>query len=500
MKAQTEKLIPIIKQYDPTASVVRLGRIGIAIGEAQVIRFGMAIDIRKEVDQRSKIPESLRKWCPDQFAVHEQDDLSFLCEAKLPLAADLNVTLQQWHDDRAPLWESHLWEGTISDALKRVRPYKPIDFSKWSAMLKALKKDGVTIPTSVQARTLRKLCQKTLTLTWHLGWVHGALTRRRIREDAFLSWHQARPDGLRGEDMAPFCEPDPKTPADVLIHVIKAIWETHPHRAATALSLLVSSVKHPPKQVHQCIVEMSAHPGINGPTLHRILGCGIGSQPIWRAARAKYRARNLKLGGVDIQVQTDETVPSNRDDDFFLARNRSVKDLFSRAAQGIQLDEEGRYSLTPERHAKTIARWFLGCDSVLDACCGCGGNAISFAQSGLQVDAVDNNAKRLAMARHNAKIYGVEAQIDFVCGPFMAQTSSANSIFLDPPWSLPAEQIVSWWAWAEQRFAHGAVKLPKNFSVPIHRKISVFCTTEDFPSFIVVSWGSVLAVSMKEGF
>ena len=47
---------------------------------------------------------------------------------------------------------------------------------------------------------------------------------------------------------------------------------------------------------------------------------------------------------------------------------------------GCLLDEEGWYSVTPELIANQIAER-CRCDTVLDAFCGVGGNAIAFAQT-----------------------------------------------------------------------------------------------------------------------
>ncbi len=51
---------------------------------------------------------------------------------------------------------------------------------------------------------------------------------------------------------------------------------------------------------------------------------------------------------------------------------------------------------------------------VLDCFLGCGGNAIQFALAGLRVIACDVDAGRVALARQNARIYGVEHLIEFV--------------------------------------------------------------------------------------
>ncbi|KAK7040778.1 putative diacylglycerol O-acyltransferase tgs1 [Paramarasmius palmivorus] len=109
---------------------------------------------------------------------------------------------------------------------------------------------------------------------------------------------------------------------------------------------------------------------------------------------------------------------------------------------GCLLDEEGWFSVTPEGIADQIAWRFL------DAFCGVGGNAIAFARAGCaRVIALDTSATRLALARHNAQIYGVAEYIEFIlcdyvsfAKSYIARTSSKRKIdiiFLSPPWGGP---------------------------------------------------------------
>mgnify|MGYP001807197163 CR=1 FL=1 len=59
-----------------------------------------------------------------------------------------------------------------------------------------------------------------------------------------------------------------------------------------------------------------------------------------------------------------------------------------------------------------------------------------------QVIAVEISAERLAMAQHNARLYGVEHKIEFICGDFfdVAPTLAADGVFLSPPWGGPLYQ------------------------------------------------------------
>lgn len=140
---------------------------------------------------------------------------------------------------------------------------------------------------------------------------------------------------------------------------------------------------------------------------------------------------------------------------------------------GCLLDEEGWYSVTPERVANQVAER-CRCNVILDAFCGVGGNAIAFAKtcergllssffnslisSHILVIALDINPTRLALARHNAQIYGVSDRIEFIQADYISfaraylstasppslSDSSSNkrrkidTVFLSPPWGGPS--------------------------------------------------------------
>ncbi len=114
--------------------------------------------------------------------------------------------------------------------------------------------------------------------------------------------------------------------------------------------------------------------------------------------------------------------------------------LFSRFDEGIQLDREGLYSAKPESIASDIARSLPG-SCVLDGFCGVGGSAIGFARYKKSVISIDNNKGKLEMARHNAKIYGVEDKIRFIHADIKDILASGelsfDSLFFDPPWGGP---------------------------------------------------------------
>ncbi|KAI7737507.1 hypothetical protein M8C21_020992 [Ambrosia artemisiifolia] len=112
--------------------------------------------------------------------------------------------------------------------------------------------------------------------------------------------------------------------------------------------------------------------------------------------------------------------------------------LFSRYDDGIQMDEEGWFSATPECIANHHA---LRCGSgiVVDCFTGVGGNAIRFASKSTHVIAIDIDPKKIEYAQHNAAIYGVTDLIEFITGDcfILAQKLKADVVFLSPPWGGP---------------------------------------------------------------
>ncbi|GFP98675.1 trimethylguanosine synthase [Phtheirospermum japonicum] len=115
-------------------------------------------------------------------------------------------------------------------------------------------------------------------------------------------------------------------------------------------------------------------------------------------------------------------------------------DLFSKYDVGIKLDEEGWFSVTPEEIAAWQAQRCAGAGVVIDAFAGVGGNAIQFAKVCCHVVAVDIDPNKIALAVHNAKIYGVQDYIDFIVGDFfqLAPFLKGDVVFLAPPWGGPS--------------------------------------------------------------
>jgi len=165
--------------------------------------------------------------------------------------------------------------------------------------------------------------------------------------------------------------------------------------------------------------------------------------PTDAAADVAARLRGLGFGGrpvaVDIRPGLGRTAVR-------AARTRDARRRWETTPgflrPGTQLDAEGRWSLTPEALALALGRQAAGRD-IVDATCGCGGNAIGFARAGCRVTAIDVDPDRLAMARANAALYGVADRIRFRCGsaPALVPTLEPALVFVDPPWGEAWDRV-----------------------------------------------------------
>ncbi|XP_074997938.1 trimethylguanosine synthase isoform X2 [Calonectris borealis] len=149
--------------------------------------------------------------------------------------------------------------------------------------------------------------------------------------------------------------------------------------------------------------------------------------------KKRRRRHKIALGAIPAEIAADPELAK-----YWAQRYR----LFSRFDEGIKLDREGWFSVTPEKIAEHIAvrvSQSFNCDIIVDAFCGVGGNAIQFALTSKRVIAIDIDPEKLSLARNNAEVYGVADQIEFVCGDFMvlAADLQADVVFLSPPWGGP---------------------------------------------------------------
>jgi hypothetical protein len=154
------------------------------------------------------------------------------------------------------------------------------------------------------------------------------------------------------------------------------------------------------------------------------------------AADLAARLRRVGIGGslIDLQISPPlhrKDLRKASTDEARRYRDGSVG--FSRP--GVRLDREGKVSLTPEALALELGGRAAGM-RVIDAFAGVGGNAIGFARAGCTVTAFELDSSRLAMARHNASVYGVSDRIEFIGGDarMLVGEHAADLLFLDPPW------------------------------------------------------------------
>jgi hypothetical protein len=148
----------------------------------------------------------------------------------------------------------------------------------------------------------------------------------------------------------------------------------------------------------------------------RLRGVGIGGQLLEVKISPPLHRKDLR------KASTDEA-----------RRYRDGSTGFSKPS--ALLDDEGRKSLTPESLALALGERAQGL-RVIDACAGAGGNAIGFARAGCTVTAIEIDRDRLAMARHNARLYGVADRIEFMLGdarPILPERE-ADLLWIDPPW------------------------------------------------------------------
>ncbi|XP_015190867.1 PREDICTED: trimethylguanosine synthase [Polistes dominula] len=150
---------------------------------------------------------------------------------------------------------------------------------------------------------------------------------------------------------------------------------------------------------------------------------------IKRTLKKKRRKQSKSNISVPVEVNNDKSLLK-----YWIKRYH----LFSKFDQGIKLDRESWFSVTPEKLAEHIAER-CKCDTIVDAFCGAGGNSIQFAFTCERVIAIDIDPEKILLARNNARIYGVEDRIEFIVGDFLqlAPKLTADVVFLSPPWGGP---------------------------------------------------------------
>jgi len=139
------------------------------------------------------------------------------------------------------------------------------------------------------------------------------------------------------------------------------------------------------------------------------------------------------------------------------------------------LDEVGRHSLSSPGLARSQAALFDE-DVVIDAFCGCGGNALALAQAGRRVQAVERDPGRAALARRNALALDLPLVVHLGDAasllPALAAACPGAGLFLDPPWEddqggrrLDWASLVPLPLVVLTPFAHLVLKAPRAFDL-----------------------------------
>ena len=193
------------------------------------------------------------------------------------------------------------------------------------------------------------------------------------------------------------------------------------------------------------------------------------------AARLVQRLDGLVLAGnalsVTVRLEPGTRLPA------VPRGGRADRGRWGRGAAWLpHLDEEGRYSLTPEGIGRRRARR-LGPSVVVDATAGCGGDSLSFAREGARVLAVEPDAGRRRHLEANAEALGLAERIRVMNGhaaevaPRLLAAHPGALLFLDPPWGGPGaglEGLARWLSSHEALLMDApwvGLKLPRAFPV-----------------------------------
>ena len=158
--------------------------------------------------------------------------------------------------------------------------------------------------------------------------------------------------------------------------------------------------------------------------------------------------------------------------------DRPLSTYFEGDVNSMQIDFEGRYSITQPAEARQmvdiIRKTAPTAKSALDATAGWAGNTVYFATAYKKVTAVEKNPKTFAMLANNVKNSQVEGfdadRVTLLNLDYMAVLSQqkADVIFMDPPWNREGEE------WHKNR-----ANVPLYLSdVPVHDIVrKIFVTT-----------------------
>lgn len=218
----------------------------------------------------------------------------------------------------------------------------------------------------------------------------------------------------------------------------EASSDTSPHEALQLWDRWYSSRRAQPSPDREEIARLWANSGDQTPETQWEIA--------WRFHTAWHCAGEEHASAIDLEsrvegscAEDDSVRPAAELNRYWRQRYR----LFSRFDEGVKLDHESWYSVTPEVIARHIAQRCGPGRVVVDAFCGSGGNAIAFAvqHQDCYVVAIDLDPTKIENARHNAGVYRVADRIEFVCADcleLLPRLHCVDVLFLSPPWGGPA--------------------------------------------------------------
>lgn len=130
--------------------------------------------------------------------------------------------------------------------------------------------------------------------------------------------------------------------------------------------------------------------------------------------------------------------------------------IFSKYDEGILMNQELWFSVTPEAIAIFIAKYLRSYYitdgyktiedddfTIIDVFCGGGGNTIQLAKRFRNVIAIDSNKDNLFCCEHNCSVYGLNEHVQFMKDDWVTTNKqyfideSVDTIFASPPWGGP---------------------------------------------------------------
>ena len=140
-----------------------------------------------------------------------------------------------------------------------------------------------------------------------------------------------------------------------------------------------------------------------------------------------------------------------------------LRGLRQRAKQKFEIGQEMFFTkplleqASSEPVAKYRAQRFVdaGFSYVVDACCGCGSDAITLAQAGIKVDAYDINEITTVFATKNAEVCGVTDNLSIHCADSTEVELPEGAIMLDPARRKGSKRIINPEMWSPSPEAIG---------------------------------------------